>query len=79
MSNAYSNLTHFIESNALLAVQSDDLDAAREILADATAYELDALATVARELSRLCWDLSVRKADEDRRSLQDVQRALGEG
>ena len=46
--------TAFTEANALLAVQQDDHEAARRILADSHDSELHSLAEAATELARLC-------------------------
>jgi hypothetical protein len=46
--------TAFTEANALLVVQQDDYETAREILADSHDSELHALADAATELARLC-------------------------
>lgn len=53
--------TRFTESNALLAVTSDDDEMAREILKDSTKGELRRLAVHASRLSDLCDDLADEK------------------
>jgi hypothetical protein len=49
--------TKFTESNALLAVASDDDEMAREILRDSTRGELQRLSKYAARLADLCDDL----------------------
>ena len=54
MSSFYTP-TNFTESNALLAVLSDDPEQAQGILDSMLPHELESLARGARELARLCW------------------------
>jgi hypothetical protein len=62
MSNQFG--TRFSETEALLAVQSEDIGAAEDILREMLAGELTALAAAARELAEMCHSMARIKARE---------------